>query len=138
MKDKFYYYCKAFKTTPKKMRAMLHRYFGTPEHIRELSIEEYYARRDGHLFQGREPRPYIDICMDLEQRKKKNYEKLLEIHESGLFQLILDADEDRAEDNKGIIADKLRIWSEILIAKRPNIAGARKVYEFAPEIHDEE
>jgi hypothetical protein len=120
------------------MRAMLHRYFGTPEHIRELSFEEYYARRDGCPFQGRQPRPFIDICMDLEQRKKKNYEKLLEIHESGLFQLILESDEDWAKENKEIIAKKLAIWASILDAKRSDIAGARKVYEYAPEIHNEQ
>ena len=119
------------------MRMFLHRYFGTPEKVRELSFAEYYARRDGCPFQGREPRPFIDICMDLEQRKKKNYEKLLEIHESGLFQLILESDEDWAEDNKDIIAKKLKIWAAILDAKLPNIAGARKVYDYAPEIHDE-
>jgi hypothetical protein len=128
MNSKFEIYCKIFKTTPKKMRMFLHRYFGTPEHIRELSFAEYSARRDGRPFRGREPRPFIDICMDLEQRKKKNYEKLLEIHESGLFQLILDAD-----DNKDIIAKKLEIWESI-----PNIAGARKIYKFAPEAHDEQ
>jgi hypothetical protein len=29
-------------------------------------------------------------------------------------------------------------WEKILDAKRPDIAGARKIYEYAPEIHDEE
>lgn len=95
-----------FKTTPRKMRAFLHRYFGTPEHIRNISFEEYSARQNKRLFNGHEPRLYIDICMDLEQRKKKNYEKLLEIHESGLFQLILDA-----EANKDVIVKKLEIWA---------------------------
>jgi hypothetical protein len=41
----------------------------------------------------------------------------------------MDSDEDWAKDNKDIIAD------DILIAKRLKIAGARKVYELAPEIH---
>lgn len=107
-----------FKTTPKKMRMFLHRYFGTPEHIRELSFAEYSARRDGRPFNGREPRPFIDICMDLEQRKKKKYEKLLEIHESGLFKLILESDEDWAKENKEIIAKKLAYWESDLARKR--------------------
>ncbi len=63
---------------------------------------------------------------------------MLEIHESGLFPLILEADEDWAKDNPGIIADKLRIWGDILKAKRSSIAGARKVYELAPEIYHED
>ena len=117
VKSKYSLYCHMFKTTPKKMRALLHRYFGTPEYIRLMSIDEFYARRDGRLFNGRDPRPYIDICMDLEL-KKPRYEKMLEIHESGLFSLILEADEDWAKDNPGIIADKLRIWDDILKAKR--------------------
>ena len=62
---------------------------------------------------------------------------MLEIHESGLFPLILEADEDWAKDNPGIIAKKLAIWDDILIAKRQRIAGARKVYELAPEIYHE-
>jgi len=136
VKSKYSLYCHMFKTTPRKMRALLHRYFGTPAKVRELSIEEFYARRDGRLFNGRDPRPYIDICMDLEL-KKPRYEKMLEIHESGLFQNILDADEDWAEDNKDIIAKKLAMWDEILIAKQLKIAGARKIYEFAPEIYHE-
>jgi len=74
--------------------------------------------------------------MDLEL-KKPRYEKMLEIHESGLFPLILESDEEWAKDNPGIIAEKLRIWNDILIAKRLRIAGARKVYELAPEIYDE-
>ena len=106
MNSKFLIYCHMFKTTPRKMRAFLHRYFGTPEHIRNISFEEYSARQNKRLFNGHEPRLYIDICMDLEQRKKKNYEKLLEIHESGLFQLILDA-----EANKDVIVKKLEIWA---------------------------
>lgn len=89
-----------FKTTPKKMRAFLHRYFGTPEHIREISFAEYSARQNKRPFQGREPRAYIDICMDLEQRHKRNYE-------SGLFPNILEAD-----GNKEIIARKLTYWNE--------------------------
>ena len=125
-----------FKTTPKKMRAFLHRYFGIPEHIRNISFEEFYARRDGRPFQGREPRAYIDICMDLEQKHKRNYEKLLEIHESGLFPLILEADEDWAKENTEIIARKLAYWEQDLDAKRMSISGARKIYEYAPEIHD--
>ena len=137
VKSKYSLYCHMFKTTPKKMRALLHRYFGTPEFIRLMSIEEYSARQNNQLFRGREPRAFIDICMDLEQKHKRNYEKLLEIHESGLFPLILEADEDWAKDNPGIIAEKLRIWNDILIAKRLRIAGARKVYELAPEIYDE-
>ena len=136
VKSKYSLYCHMFKTTPKKMRAMLHRYFGTPEFIRLMSIEEYSARQNNQLFRGREPRPYIDICMDLEL-KKPRYEKMLEIHESGLFQLILESDEDWAKDNPGIIANKLRIWDDILKAKRSSIAGARKVYELAPEIYHE-
>ena len=136
VKSKYSLYCHMFKTTPKKMRALLHRYFGTPEYIRLMSIDEFYARRDGRLFNGRDPRPYIDICMDLEL-KKPRYEKMLEIHESGLFPLILESDEEWAKDNPGIIAEKLRIWNDILIAKRLRIAGARKVYELAPEIYDE-
>jgi len=51
--------------------------------------------------------------------------------------MILEADEDWAKDNPGIIADKLRIWDDILKAKRLRIAGARKVYELAPEIYNE-
>jgi len=136
VKSKYIVYCHMFKTTPRKMRALLHRYFGTPAKVRELSIEEFFARRDGRLFNGRDPRPFIDICMDLEL-KKPRYEKMLEIHESGLFQNILDADEDWAKDSPGIIAEKLRIWNDILIAKRSSIAGARKVYELAPEIYHE-
>lgn len=100
MDSKFLIYCHMFKTTPKKMRAFLHRYFGTPEHIREISFAEYYARRDGRTFNGHEPRQYIDICMDLEQRHKRNYE-------SGLFPNILEADED-----KEIIAEKTAYWNE--------------------------
>jgi len=117
MKDKFYYYCKIFKTTPKKMRAFLHCYFGTPEHIRELSFEEYSARQNKRLFNGREPRPFIDICMDLEQKHKRNYEKLLEIHESGLFPLILEADVDWAKEHKEIIAEKLAFGSKTLMQR---------------------
>ncbi len=113
------------------MRAFLHRYFGIPEHIRNISFEEFYARRDGRLFNGHEPRQYIDICMDLEQRHKRNYE-------SGLFPNILEADEDWAKENKEIISEKLVYWEQDLDAKRMSISGARKVYEFAPEIHDEQ
>jgi hypothetical protein len=28
-------------------------------------------------------------------------------------------------------------WKKILDAKQLNIAGARKIYEYAPEVHDE-
>ena len=123
MKSKFEIYCTLFKTTPKKMRPLLHRYFGTPEKIREISFAEYSARRDGRPFRGREPRQYIDICMDL-QLKKARYEKLLEIHESGLFQNILDSDIEWADDNKDLI-------ESVLKNKRLTIAGAM-------EIHNEE
>ena len=115
-------YCKLCQ----KMRPLLHRYFGTPEKVRELSIEEYYTRRDGRPFMGREPRQFMDL-----QLKKARYEKLLEIHESGLFQNILDSDIEWAEDNKDIIAKKLEIWASILDAKQLNIVGAM-------EIHNEE
>lgn len=137
MDSKFLIYCHMFKTTPKKMRAFLRRYFGTPEHIREISFQEYNARKNSQLFNGHEPRMNIDICMDLEQRHKRNYEKLLEIHESGLFPNILEADEDWAKENKEIIARKLAYWEQDLDAKRMSISGARKIYEYAPEIHDE-
>jgi len=136
MNTKFNYYCKIFHTTPKKMRAIVHRYFGTPEKVRHLSFEEYYARRNGLLFHGRQPRLYIDICMDLEMKKKASYEKMLEIHESGLFSQILEADEDWRQENQEIIAQKLAYWEMDLANKRLTIAGARKVYEFAPEIHE--
>jgi len=96
-------YCKMFKTTPRKLRALLHRYYGVPTHVRDISIEEYYARKNGQFFRGREPRPYVDICIDLEL-KKERYEKMLEIHEAGLFDAILASDLDWAEDNKEIIA----------------------------------
>ena len=126
-------YCKLFQ----KMRPLLHRYFGTPEKVRELSIEEYYARKNGQLFRGREPRPYADICIDL-HLKKARYEKLLDIHESGLFQNILDADTDWAEDNRDLIEKKLLYWESVLKNKSLTIAGARKIYEYAPEVHNEE
>ena len=33
------------------MRALLHRYFGTPEFIRLMSIEEYSARQNNQLLE---------------------------------------------------------------------------------------
>mgnify|MGYP006967015922 CR=1 FL=1 len=137
MNDKFKYYCRFFNTKPKIMREILHRYFGTPAHIREISFQEYYARRDGRLFNGREPRLYIDICMDLLLKHKSKYEKLLEIHESGLFPNILDSDEERRDENQEVIASLFAFWEKDLAAKRMCIAGAKRIYEYAPEIHEE-
>jgi hypothetical protein len=109
------------------MRELLHRYFGTPVHIREISFQEYYARRDGRLFHGRGPRPYIDICMDLLLKHKSKYEKLLEKHESGLFPNILESDEERRVDNQKMIAESLAFWEKELAAKR--------IYKYAQEIY---
>lgn len=136
MNEKFNYYCRMFKTTPKKMRALVHRYYGTPEKVRDLSFEEYRARKHGQLFRGRTPRPYIDICIDLEMRKKASYEKMMEVHESGLFPEILEADEDWYQANREIIPDKLEFWERDLAENRIKIGGGRKVYDYAPEIHE--
>lgn len=118
------------------MRALVHRYYGTPEKVRNLSFEEYCSRKNGRLFRGRKPRPYIDICIDLEMRKKTSYEKMMEIHESGLFPEILEADEDWYQANREIIPDKLEFWERDLAEKRIKIGGGRKVYDYAPEIHE--
>ena len=135
MKNDFNYYCKIFHNTPTKMRALLHRYYGTPENIRNISFEEYHAKERGELFRGRKTRRYLDICMDLEL-KKSRYNKMLQIHESGLFPAILESDIDWESDNKKIINDSLENWRRILDTRQTNILGARTIYEFAPEIFD--
>lgn len=87
MRDRFYYYCKIFKTTPKKMRVLLRRYYYFPSDIRRELFEEYSAGQNGCLFNGRLPRSIIAICTEF-KLSKPDFEKLLEIHESGLFNLI--------------------------------------------------
>ena len=137
MKSKFEIYCTLFKTTPKKMRKLLRRYFYFPSDIREQLFEEYAARQNGQFFNGRLPRPDADISMEF-KLSKTEFEKLIEIHKSGLFPNILEADEDWAKENKEIIAEKLAYWGQDLDAKRMSTPGARKIYEYAPEVHDEE
>ena len=119
MKSKFEIYCALFKTTPKKMRILLRRYFYFPSDIRNSIFEEYSARKAGQFFNGRLPRPDADISVEF-KLSKSEFEKLLEIHESGLSQLILDADA-----NKDVIAKNLEIWE-------------RSTKEFALEVHNEE
>ena len=87
MKSKFEIYCAMFKTNPKSMRKLLSNYFYYPSDIRELLLDEYHARRDGRPFKGREPRPEVDISIEF-KLPMSDFEKLLEIHESGLFELI--------------------------------------------------
>ena len=87
MKSKFEIYCHMFKTKPKLMRKLLRNYFYFPSDIRGELFEEYSARQNGQLFNGRQPRPLNDICMEFGLNKIE-FEKLLEIHKSGLFDLI--------------------------------------------------
>ena len=135
MKSKFEIYCKLFKTKPNLMRKLLSNYFYYPSDIRNSIFDEYSARKTGQFINGRLPRPDADISMEF-KLSKTGFEKLLEIHESGLFPNILEADEDWAKENKEIIARKLAYWENDLNAKRMSIPGARKIYEYAPEIHD--
>ena len=87
MKSKFEIYCTLFKTTPEKMRTMLRNYYFFPSEIRQHLIDEYHARRNGCSFKGREPRPEVDISIEFKLTRSE-FEKLLEIHKSGLFELI--------------------------------------------------
>ena len=87
MKSKFEIYCKLFKINPKLMRTMLRRYYYFPSDIRDQLFEEYSARKAGQFFNGRLPRPDADISMEFKLNKSE-FEKLLEIHESDLFELI--------------------------------------------------
>lgn len=93
MRDRFYYYCKAFKTTPKKMRKLLHRYFNFPTDIRELLLDEYHARKNGRSFKGRDPRPVSAIGTEF-KLSQSEFQKMAEIHKSGLFPNIRKAEEE--------------------------------------------